>query len=90
MIIVLRGGITVRRVRLCQFLLDSDTGERRAGGGLENRQHAVSGGVHDAALVCADMFSEDRSSGFERLDRCAFVVGHQPRVTGDIRRQYRR
>ena len=67
----------------------------RAAGGIDGagefHQHAVTGGLDDAASMRSDGGVDKRFSGRLEPGQGAFLVGtHEAAISGDIRSQYRR
>src|SRR5215831_12454756 len=65
--------------------LDFDRTAHRVDDAREFREHAVAGGLDDAATVLADLRIDQLSAmRFQAFERAFLVRSHQPRVTRDI------
>ena len=71
--------------------LDFDRAAHRIDGAGELHQHAVAGGLDDAAAMRGDTGIDQRLAQRLSVGERAFLVAtHQAAVAGDIRRQHRR
>ena len=54
---------------------------------LKDREHAVAGGIHNAAAIVADQPAKQAERSFEPLDRSHLIGTHHARIAVEIGKQ---
>ena len=78
----------IARARLCQPLLRLDRALHGIHRARELGQHAIAGGVDDAAAVLGDDAVHDLPPLGQEAERADLIQSHQPSVARHVRRQY--